>query len=473
MPYSHWLDSDMDKKVDELVKTFTQALVDENAAIFAGAGLSVPSGFVNWRELMRSVAAELGLNVDREYDLIALAQYHCNERGGRHRINQLLIQEFTKDAQITENHTILANLPIRVFWTTNYDNLIERSLNEAGKTADVKITAANLAINKPRSDAIVYKMHGDISQPESAVITKDDYEAYNEKRQLFSTGLQGDLVSKTFLFLGLSFNDPNLDYLLSRIRVLLGENRREHYSLMRKVQRSDFSTKEEYTYANTKQELQVRDLKRYGIIGVLVDDYSDYTEILRKIDKRYRRTSIFVSGSAETYEPWSGVEAHSSIEKMSAKFIQRGYRVVSGFGYGIGSSVINGALTQLRSINSARIDDRLILKPFPRYSASPETLRENWGNYRKNIVALAGIAIFIFGNKKADNGEIIDADGVFEEFKIAVERGLVVVPIGATGYISAKLHQEVLNDFEKYYGKRSGLKRKFRDSTPLKQSRKG
>jgi len=430
----------MGRKVEELVETFTQALVDENAAVFAGAGLSVSSGFVNWRELMRSIADELGLDVDREYDLIALAQYHYNERGGRHRINQLLIREFTKDAQITENHTILANLPIRTFWTTNYDDLIEKSLSQAGKTPDVKITAANLAINKPRSDAIVYKMHGDISQPESAVITKDDYEAYNEKRQLFSTGLQGDLVSKTFLFLGLSFNDPNLDYLLSRIRVLLGENRRDHYSLMRKVHRSDFHTKEEYVYANTKQELQVRDLQRYGIIGVLVNDYSDYTEILRKVDKRYRRTSIFVSGSAETYEPWSRGEAHSSIEKMSAKFIQRGYRVVSGFGYGIGSSVINGALTQLRSMNSGKIDDRILLKPFPQYSPSQKTLQEHWTNYRKNIIPLAGIAIFIFGNKKADSGEIIDADGVFEEFKIAVERGLVVVPIGATGYVSAKLH---------------------------------
>ena len=58
--------------------------------MFAGAGLSVPAGFVNWKELMRSIADDLGLSVDREHDPIAVAQYHQNEHGGRHRINQLL-----------------------------------------------------------------------------------------------------------------------------------------------------------------------------------------------------------------------------------------------------------------------------------------------------------------------------------------------------------------------------------------------
>src|SRR5947208_3360181 len=115
-------------------------------------------------------------------------------------------------------------------------NLLEKSLEQAGKHPDVKITTENLATNVPLRDAVVYKMHGDAKHPHDAVVTKDDYEAYNTKRQLFSTALQGDLVSKTFLFLGFSFTDPNLDYILSRIRVLLGENRRDHYCLLKRVE---------------------------------------------------------------------------------------------------------------------------------------------------------------------------------------------------------------------------------------------
>jgi hypothetical protein len=39
--------------------------------------------FVDWKELLRDVASELKLDIDRESDLIALAQYDVNERKGR------------------------------------------------------------------------------------------------------------------------------------------------------------------------------------------------------------------------------------------------------------------------------------------------------------------------------------------------------------------------------------------------------
>ena len=127
---------------------------------------------------MRSLAADIGLDVDRENDLIAVAQYHLNERGGRQRINQTLVNEFSERAKITENHRILTRLPIDTYWTTNYDHLIEDALREAGKRADIKTSEENLAITLHRRDAIVYKMHGDVSRPASAVVTKDDYELY-------------------------------------------------------------------------------------------------------------------------------------------------------------------------------------------------------------------------------------------------------------------------------------------------------
>jgi SIR2-like domain len=53
-------------------------------------------------------------------------------------------------------------------------------------------------------------MHGDIDHPDEAVLTKDDYESYHVKMDQFITTLSGDLVSKTFIFIGFSFTDPNL-----------------------------------------------------------------------------------------------------------------------------------------------------------------------------------------------------------------------------------------------------------------------
>ena len=117
--------------LDPFIETYVQALHDQNAAVFAGAGLSIPAGLVNWKELLRGVAKDIGLDVDRETDLITVAQFHVNERGGRHRINQALIHEFAGRARPTENHKSLASLPIKTYWTTNYDALIEDSLRAA------------------------------------------------------------------------------------------------------------------------------------------------------------------------------------------------------------------------------------------------------------------------------------------------------------------------------------------------------
>jgi hypothetical protein len=112
---------------------------------------------------------------------------------------------------------------------------MEQAFQEAHKRPDVKITQENLATTLPKRDVTIYKMHGDISPPQEAVLTKEDYETYNEKRALFSDLLKGDLISKTFLFLGFSFTDPNIDYILSRIRTLLGQNQRDHYCIMRRI----------------------------------------------------------------------------------------------------------------------------------------------------------------------------------------------------------------------------------------------
>jgi hypothetical protein len=59
--------------IDSFIDTYVQALHDQNAAIFAGAGLSIPAGLVNWKELLKDVASDIGLDVNKEEDLITVA----------------------------------------------------------------------------------------------------------------------------------------------------------------------------------------------------------------------------------------------------------------------------------------------------------------------------------------------------------------------------------------------------------------
>ena len=311
-----------------------------------------------------------------------------------------------------------------------------------------------MATTTPRRDVIIYKMHGDISLPHKAVVTKEDYELYDTTRHLFSMALQGDLVSKTFLFLGFSFSDPNLNYILSRIRGLLGENRREHFCLMRRVQRSDFKKQADFQYAQAKQDLQTRDLKRYGIIGLLVDDYGEYTHILQRISRKYRMSRVFISGSASEYIPWTDSNAKKLIREISRQLIKEGFGVVSGFGLGVGSYVVNGILEQLDHEGTQMLDDRIVLRPFPFDISDPKERKRQWTAYREEILSHAGVVVFLFGNKTDSSGSTVMADGVEEEFSMAINKGIVVVPVGSTGSVAKKLYKQVYDDFEKYYPKR-------------------
>src|SRR3546814_11051642 len=137
-------------------------------------------------------------------------------------------------------------------------------------------------------------MHGDVQWPQQAVIYKEQYEKYHVDRAPFITALSGDLVAKTFLFIGFSFTDPNLDYVLSRLHG--GSAKRNHYCFMREAQRTKDDDDELFNYKRRKQDLRIEDLKRFGIKTLLVDEYSDITKKLREIEAHSRKRTVFFSG---------------------------------------------------------------------------------------------------------------------------------------------------------------------------------
>ena len=123
--------------------------------------------------------------------------------------------------------------------------------------------------------------------------------------------------------------------------------------------------------------------------------------------------------------------------------IENDYRIVSGFGLGVGSAVISGSLKAIYSNPTKYSKDELILRPFPQNSEG----KELWTQYRKDMIDYAGISIFIFGNK-LEKGKIVFSNGMKEEFQIAKEKNLLLLPIGATGYISEVFWNELKEQFK-------------------------
>lgn len=430
----------MNKK--HLIRELVNELSANNLAIFAGAGLSVSAGFVDWKTLLMGLAEEMNLNIDKEEnDLVSLAQYYVNSKGGnRSKINQIILDEFSQTATLTENHKILARLPIDTFWTTNYDSLIETALKDAGKIVDVKHSVEQLPVSIHKRDVVVYKMHGDASLPNQTILIKDDYEKFHLTRNDFFNALRGDLLTKRFLFLGFSFSDPNIDYILSRIRASYSENQKEHFCILRKVKKIDKEQQHDFEYRCNKQNLFISDLKRIGISTLLINEYSDITEILKDVEQAQKRKTIFISGAAEDYSPYSQQKVEQFVSSLSQEILKLGYRIVTGFGLGIGSSVISGSIKYLTEQRLKIDEDYLILRPFPQNKEG----KELWSAWREEMIDYAGISIFLFGNK-LKNEKIILSDGMQEEFDISKKNGNILIPVASTGYMAKQLWENDLN----------------------------
>ncbi len=435
---------------DVLVREFTRELHNHNAAVFVGAGLSMSAGYVDWKGLLRQIIEDLQLDPDEETDLVTLAQYHCNGSGGRGTLSQVVFDKFRELRSPTKNHELLAKMPIQTYWTTNYDKLIETALEKANKVADVKYTAKQLAVTRLDRDVYVNKMHGDIDHPADAVLTKDDYEKYSMHMSPFVSALRGDLIEKTFLFLGFSFTDPNIDYILSRVRVVYESNQRVHYCVQRRVSQGDSETEKAFRRRELKQEYFIADLKRFGVHTVLVEDYQSITQILERIFRSFRRSSVLISGAAHEYGAFR--EAPSFLHKLSFALASKRNRIISGFGVGVGDAVINGVISHLNATGKSISDEDLMLRPFPQISTTASTLQEEWESYRRSMIENAGIAVFVFGNKlDVKNNSVVASDGMKQEFEICKEHGVVPLPIGASGYVAKEIWSTVNNDFDSFF----------------------
>lgn len=433
----------------QFITRYARALDAGDVALFVGAGLSRAAGYVDWRALLEGIATELGLDVDRETDLIAIAQYHLNEKRSRGRLNQAIIEELAGSATLTRSHGILARLPIPTVWTTNYDQLLERAFEEAGKVVDLKLTQENLAQTRRDRDVVLYKMHGCVTQPHEAVLTKDDYEQYAVRRPLFVESLKGDLIAKTFLFVGFSFTDPNIDYILSRVRILLGTNVREHFCIMRSPQRPKRFVgrqKAAYDYQRRATAFRQADLLRFGVETVWVDDYSDVEPLLARLSAFVHRKAVFVSGAAHDPDPLGRGRLDDLAREIGSRLIRDGFNLVSGFGLGLGEQCVVGALRALYGVPRGSDAERLVVRPFPRAQGAQHQQNTR---HREDLIARSGIVVVLAGNR-AHGAGIEDSPGVLEEVEIGLREHKCIIPVGATGHVARRVWERANADQERY-----------------------
>lgn len=454
---------------ESFIKEFVKQLKCEKASLFIGSGISRKSGYANWKDILRECAEEIDLEVEKENDLITLAEYYVRDKQ-RTKINQTIAEYFDDSkGNPTYVHKIISTLPIRSIWTTNYDTLIERSLKDADISYSI-ITNDRSYSNLNRSTRVkVHKIHGDVKNASECVITRKDYEKFEEQHDIVLSELKGEMCTNSFLFLGYGFNDTDIQHILSKIRLAYEENHpQRHFCILEKVKRDGYNNEEDFEYAQKKQNHHVSDMMSYGINVVLVDSYDEIETILKEISVRVHLNDILICGAYEDSTRLADNRIAPLAKQLAEKLIMSGYKIFTGYGKNLGSDIVSGAFSGCGNIDIAakKFNDNVFLFPFP-YKLSDNIERAKlYTGLRKNMIAKTQISIFICG-EKFNGSSLINSPGTMEEYQLSIQQGNLIIPIASTGGAAMAIWDD-LNKNDSYYSENELFQKLGKEINPEK-----
>lgn len=234
-------------KVTFALEQLAKRISDGECILFLGAGVHAapPEGspFSYPAEQRPSSARELAKKLAKEceferkfkkespFDLMRVAL--CYElTGGLHRqgLADALDRHLRTGRMPSPALKMLAQLPFKIFVTTNYDLLLDKALAEAGKVPKVftyspKEDQVTGDYQDPKErEPLVFKMHGDLNTPSSIVITDEDYITFVQRMSDKDTyhpvpqTIRYRMLSWPTLFVGYSLRDFNLRLLFRTLR---------------------------------------------------------------------------------------------------------------------------------------------------------------------------------------------------------------------------------------------------------------
>lgn len=208
-------------------RELTRRFANGKGALFVGAGMSKGARLPDWHELVAPLREDLLLDETKFYTPEQIAGWFEIEFG-RTKLIEKVSGALMMKGQPTKCHELLAALPADLYFTTNFDTLLEDSLG----SVDIVVNDVDFSRLDAPDKKQVIKVHGDLGTPDSIVFTKSDYDHYLENRPAISELIRLTLMQRTVLFLGYSFSDRNLSTILAQVGRRLGNSRRALYAVI-------------------------------------------------------------------------------------------------------------------------------------------------------------------------------------------------------------------------------------------------
>lgn len=200
---------------------------DEKCTPFIGAGACIPR-LPSGRQIATKWAAEHKYPLTDTGDLPRVAQFLAIDR--YEMFPKELIKRELQDipapdfSQVDDPHSVLADLKLPIYITTNYDNFMEQAL-ESRKVAPerefcrwnsfpqlkAKKSILDSTYKPTAARPLVYHLHGYFDTPQSMVLTEGDYLDFliglSQNPQFFPSEILTALAGTSLLFVGYSLAD--------------------------------------------------------------------------------------------------------------------------------------------------------------------------------------------------------------------------------------------------------------------------
>ena len=218
----------------ELPQPLIDDIADGRCLPFVGAGFSLNAecddgySMPDWAKLTVQLATAAGVDHNDLQGPDAASLYE-RKFGRVHLIDVVRRSLNPEHVRPGRAHKAFVQLPFETIYTTNFDLLLEDSLQAVRKPFRSLVGELQLPFHAGLFATNLVKMHGDIRHEEHFVITRNDYDSFLDTYPVVATHLSAMLIVRTAFFLGYSRTDYDFLQIQSVIKSRLGKFQRMPY----------------------------------------------------------------------------------------------------------------------------------------------------------------------------------------------------------------------------------------------------
>ena len=406
----------------EYIDDIVREMINGTFSVFCGAGADCDATRKEWQDIFTEKTKEFYKEYSSDiYFLADLEKRYYNSESFLTDICKNLAAVSNLESQHINN---IINLNINQIWTTNFDSIIENTIQRNfGFTPTIIRESADLFTENLSSRYLVYKLNGCVNKPDTMVLTKSDFFDYFKKQRLMFEMLKRQLVLDSFLFVGYSFTDDLVLNALREIKEVFPHQGKVHYRFAKK--NSDSILECEFN----KLEAQYF-YDKYNIKTIYITDFSDIDTYLQKVYERFCNHNVLIAGSFRQLQNNNErVYIENLIDCLVQKLTGNNFNIYSGNGRGLGEIVV-------AQINKRNAEKRFVNRPLIfTNDSNEEKIIKN-----RLIMKDCDTMIVVCGQ----DASLVSSKNVINQFLTFLNEDEkknypLVVPIPSTGYAAKEI----------------------------------